>query len=225
MKYIPALFLMSVLYTNCDGQNKSELSVDARIPNQKDRWKIKGYNLPNVHTETTIDGVTIQNSYPKGDRYPASNGKGYGVAVFWTRVINESALPLELKISFSSDTLANLSSPDQYEKVFLPPDTMTLEKMSLYGYGLSDLRSFLDTGLNKPTMVERTLNPNDECLFYVLVVGESIPVPASEARGPRLRPQGACRTALVQEGQNLFYRISIGAVTELIPCGQITVKK
>jgi hypothetical protein len=73
------------------------------------------------------------------------------------------------------------------------------------------LKSFFDTGINKPTTLQRTINPKEECLFYIVV----------------LRYQGsggAPRGGLVLKDQDLFYRIAPELDTALIPCGQIVFK-
>jgi hypothetical protein len=212
MKYmgICTLLLMFVFCIACKGQNKTELPND-KIDNWNRRWQIKDYKLPDVNSETESQGVIIQNSFPKGDGYADSNGKIFGVAIFWTRIINQTANPLQLKIKFPDDSLAILSSPDSYLKLFLLPDTMTLDKVSLYGYGVTDLKSILDTGLNKPTMLQRTINPQEEYLFYVGV--------------HYLNGGGVTRTGLILKEQNLFYRISINPDSTLIPCGHIILNK
>jgi hypothetical protein len=202
---------MFIFCTASKGQNKTELPKDDKIDNSNSRLKIKEYKLPDINSETESQGVIIQNSLPKGDGYTDSNGKIFGIAIFWTRVINVTANPLELTINFPGDSIAVLSSRDSYLKLFLLPDTMTLDKVSLYGYGITDLKSILDTGLNRPTMLERTINPQEECLFYVGV--------------HFLNGDGVTRTGLVLKEQSLFYRISINDGSTLIPCGHIILNK
>jgi hypothetical protein len=91
---------------------------------------------------------------------------------------------------------------------------MTMDKESLYNYGATGLTSFLDTGLNKPTMLRKTINAKEEYLFYV-------------GLRPLVGVNGSLRTGFVLKGQNLFYRISTSGQSDavLIPCGQITLKK
>ncbi len=113
-------------------------------------------------------------------------------------------------VKFHADSFAIFPSPSSYIKILLPADTMTLEKIPLGDYGLTNLKSLLDTGFNKPSVLERTLNPKEECLFY-------IPIFIHEARG-------TARAALVLKGQDLFYRISIDPQSALIPCGWIDFK-
>lgn len=172
----------------------------------------KGQNKIDWYSETASQGVRIQNSFPKGMGsldssgkigYTDSTGKFFGYLIFFSRVINETATSLELTLNFP----AGFPSPYSYFKLFLPPDTMTLDKESLYNFGATGLKSFLDTGLNKPTMLQRTINPKEECLFYIGAL-----------------PGEGCRAALVLKEQGLFYRINI-IPDLLIPCGQIVFKK
>jgi hypothetical protein len=117
------------------------------------------------YIDSTGEGIIIQNSLPKGGvainrGYTDSTGKIHGFGIFWTRVINETATPLELTINFPADSFAISSAPNSYFKLLLPPGTMTLDMQSLYNYGyeITDLRSFLDTSFNKPTMLHPGLS-------------------------------------------------------------------
>jgi hypothetical protein len=79
---------------------------------------------------------------------------------------------------------------------------MTLDKVSLHGYGLTDLKSTLDTGLNKPMMLQRTINSNEECLFYVGVLRYQVP---NQRPGTRhQKGGGVTRTGLILKEKNLF---------------------
>jgi hypothetical protein len=160
-----------------------------------------------VHSTNGDKSVTIQNSFPKGGAYTDPNGKSFGYVIFWTRVINETTTPLELSISFPA---AILPLPDSYFKLFLPPDTMTLDKVSLYDYGATGLKSFLDTGINYPTMLQRTINPKEDCVFYIGALFD--------------HANGVARAELVLKEQDLFYRINLLDAT-IIPCGRIAFKK
>jgi hypothetical protein len=85
--------------------------------------------------------------------------------VFFTRVVNETDTPLELMINFSADSIPIPHSPDTFVKLFLPSDTMSHDKQSLYDYGVTELESF-----DKPTRFQKTISPNEECLFYVVAI-------------------------------------------------------
>jgi hypothetical protein len=161
------------------------------------------------YTDSIKNRIIVQNSFPKGGQvYTDPTGKDLRYVVFWTRITNETTSPLELTINFSSDSLLIPSDPDNYFKLFIPLDTMTLDKDPLFNYGLTGLKSFLDTSFNKPTMLQRTLNPKEACLFYVIDLHH---------RGVN----GVVRAGLSLKDNNLFYRVN----DKQIPCGQLVFKK
>jgi len=213
MKYVQiyALLLIFIFCTSCKGQNKTELPKNDIKSETKDVIASYGPDDNKLYRQ----GVIIQNSLgPKGGPYTDSTGKRFGYGIFWTRVINESATPLELTINFPADSFAIPPSPGSYLKLFLPPDdTMTLDKESLYDYGAKGLKSFLDTGLNKPTTLQRTINPKEEYLFYIGAIS--------------YQSGGMVRAGLVLKDQDLFYRISIipHFDSALFSCGHIIFKK
>ena len=164
--------------------------------------------------------IIIQNSGPRGGGYLTdssrtkgytdSTGKNFGYAIFWTGVINNTSTPMELTINFPADSFAIFPSPASYLKLFLLPDTMTLEKEPLYNYGITGLKPFLDTSFHKPTMLQRTINPKEECRFFVVTIS----VPGYN---------GAARAGLILKEQDLFYRTNM--LDSLIHCGHIVFKK
>lgn len=173
-----------------------------------------------IYTDTTYTfssgkSITIQNSFPKGGsierggkQYVDSTGKNYAFAVFWTRIINETSTAVEFKINFPADSFAIFSSPNAYLKLLLPTDTMTFDKLSSFNYGLTGVKSFLDNHLEKSTMLHKTINPNEEAIFYIATI--------------TYQAGGTPRAAMILKEQDLHYQISIaphGAAT--IPCGEI----
>jgi hypothetical protein len=163
--------------------------------------------------------LIIQNSFPRGIKYTDPNGKEYSKLLFWTRITNETENPLELKIDFPEDSYEVPSLPGRYFKILLPSDTMTLDKEPLPDYGMTNLKSFLDNNIHKPSSLKRTINPKESSGFYVVILFD-IEVP------------GPTRTGLVIKGQNLFYKITrytdkqgVSLVDEKeINCGSINLK-
>lgn len=224
MKHIQlnAFFLVFVFHSSF-GQNQTNLSKDSIKSETKATVTSPGPNEHNIYTKyeyTDSDGksIIIQNSFPRGGPYTGSSGKNanYSFLIFFTRIINETATPLELTINFPADSFATGEGGNVYLKLFLPPDTMTLDKASLSKYGITGLESFLD--INKPTMFQRTINPKEECLFYTGAV-------FYQARGTVWKDEsrGGNRAELVLKGQDLFY--SMIPQIESLPCGQIIIKK
>src|ERR1043166_9436444 len=100
-----------------------------------------GQTFDNVsrYTDSAGKGILIESSFPKGMApldstgkmgYTDATGEYFAYVVFWTRVTNETGAPLELTVNFP----ASFPSPYSYLKLFLPPDTMTLDKETLINY-------------------------------------------------------------------------------------------
>jgi hypothetical protein len=222
---LSAPFLLFAFCISCKAQNKktvlpkqntpSETMVTSPGPNEK-------YHTKYEYTDSAGKRLIIENSYPRGGiaingnrGYTDPAGTIYGFGIFWTRVINEAAAPLELTINFPADSFAVSSAPSYY-KLLLPPGTMTLDKQSLfnYGYEISDINSFLNTSFNKPTMLRRTIKPKEECLFYVMMLNH-----VYDQNGP-------IRAGFFSKGKDLFYRIKIDPFdSQIIPCGEIAFNK
>jgi len=163
------------------------------------------------------DSIFIQNSSPRAGgnadvncRYTDSVGQKYRYAIFWTRVVNEAATPLELTVHFP----ATLPSPYAPIKLFLPRYALTDDKLSLYNYGITGLKSYLDRDFNS-TSLKRTIPPKEEYRFYVVLLS------------PLDHEGGTLRTGFVLKEQNLLYNIKILPKFEpaLFSCGKIVLIK
>jgi hypothetical protein len=212
---------MSIFHTSC-GQNQTNVPKDNIYSEPKDIDTATGSDEYNIHTKyeyTDSNGkrLIIQNSLPKGETYTDPKGKEYFKVIFWTRIINETNNPLDLKINFPVDSYEVPSLPGKYFKILVPPDTMTLDKESLFNYGLTDLESFLDKSIHKPSSLNRTINPKESSGFYVVMLFNN-------------GIAGPFRTGLSLKEQNLFYRIKIGSKSNAksndkeIHCGSINLK-
>ena len=160
--------------------------------------------------------ITIQNGYPRGGiKYTDPNGNVCSYAVFWTRIINETDNPLELKIDLPINSYEISNFPGKYFKVLVPEDTITLDKIPLINQ--TDLKSFLDNNIHKPSSFKRTINPKESSGFYFVMLIST------------LEATGMTRTGLSLKGQDLFYKISRYSKTTLIDqkeihCGVINLK-
>ena len=162
--------------------------------------------------------LIIQNSLSRGIQYVDPNGKKKNKVLFWTRITNETENPLELNIAFPVEYEVP-SLPGRYFKVLLPSDTMTLDKEPLPDYGITDLKSFLDNNIHKPSSLKRTIKPKESGGFYVAILFDEGVI-------------GPFRTGLSIKGQNLVYKVTRYAgkqgvlfVDEKeINCGSINLK-
>ena len=184
----------------------------------RDIEKASGYRYLYKDTTYTRKGITIQNSLPKGGNvepgipYIDSTGKQYFYAAFWTRIINGSDAALDFNVSFPGDSFPLSSSSDSYLKLFIPADTMTVDKLSLFNYGLTGMKSFLDANFNNPTTLQKTIEPGEAHMFYIVAI-------SYQAGGP-------ARSEIILKRKKLFYRIAMGPYGPLeIPSGEVAIKK
>jgi hypothetical protein len=101
-------------------------------------------------------------------------------------------------VTLLNDSYEHPFLPGKYFKILVPADTMTLDKFPLFNYGLTDLESFLDNSIHKPSSLKRTINPKESSGFYIVMLSLRV----EGAQGSMLR------TGLSLKGQDLFYRIS-----------------
>lgn len=174
----------------------------------------QGISKTEWYSETNTNGIVIQNSFPRGGPYtgPTTKNFNYSHLVFFTRVVNETRNPLELTINFSADSIPIPHSPGTFVKLFLPSDTMTIDKRSVFDYGVKALKSF-----DKPTRFQRTINPGEDCLFNVVAIFYQTWATVENQQ------RGGNRAELVLKGQDLFYKMP--PQIESLPCGQIIIKK
>ena len=185
-------------------------------------------NDKNIYTkyeyaDSKRGNLIIQNSFPKGGtKYTAPDGEVYYYAVFFTRIINETDNPLELKISFPADSYELPSLPGEYFKILLPPNKMTLDKEPLFNYGLTELESFLDNNRNKSSALNSIIGPKNSTYFYVLRLNSV---------KSDLQSNGSIRAEFSLKNQNLYFNVkNDGSKTNSessdieIYCGSINFK-
>ena len=155
-----------------------------------------------LYTDSAGGVVIIQNSLRRaGGSLDDSGAKGYTrptgeyfiYAVFFTRIVNETAAPLTLALNFPADSFA--ISPGTYFKIFLPSDTMTLGDVYVYNYGATGLKPFFDRDFNRPTALQRTINPHEPLLFYTAALVH--------------QATGIQQAGFFMEGKDLFYKITV----------------
>jgi hypothetical protein len=216
-KYILLIIVTAGLFS-CKQWSKSTLETLNSVKNvQKDKDIYTKYE----YSDSNGKSIIIQNAFPRGGiKYTDPNGNVGGYAVFWTRIINETDNPLELKIDFPINSYEISNLPGKYFKVLVPADTMTLDKIPLFSYGLTDIESFLDNNIHKPSSLKRTINPKESSGFYFLML-----ILTEEATG-------MTRAGLSLKGQDLYYKISRYSITKPVSlidekeihCGSINLK-
>jgi len=160
-------------------------------------------------TDSKVNTVMVTNSLPKGGGVVYQNGKKYGYVVFWTRMSNQSATPINLKVKFPDVTF--FKPPESYVKIVLPKESMKIEKEQLFDYGLTNLQSLLNDESNQLSILKKKIGPKEDYFFYVTVF---IHIDGS----------GSARAKFQLKDKDLFYKFSMGSDTTLIPCGSIDFK-
>ena len=191
MRFTLSLMFFLLIYSNAEAQNVET------------KW----------YSESNNNGIILQNSFPKGGQYEGSKKRyfNYSCLVFFSRIINQTKKPFQLTVDFPADEIGIPDSPNTFVKLFLSSDKMTLEKQNLFNYGLTDFDSLDDS-----TIIQKTLEPNEEHLFYVVAVFYQTKTDAQNEN------RGGNRTELVLEGENLFYKML--PQIESMHCGNISLK-
>ena len=160
-------------------------------------------------TDSKGNTVMVTNSLPKGGGEVYQNGKKYSYVIFWTRMSNQSATPIELKVKFPDVTF--FKSPDSYIKIVLPRESMNIKKEQFFDYGLTNLQSLLNDESRQLSVLQKKIKPKEDYIFYTAVF-------------IHISGWGPSRAKFELKEQNLFYKISMGPETNLIPCGSLDFK-
>ena len=158
-----------------------------------------------AYTTSTNKKTIISNSLPKGGGIVSYKGKEYNYFIFWTNVRNESPSPLELQINFPS--LNFFISSKSHFIAALTNAKMTFDKVQQFDYGLTDIPSLLNIESNQLKFLKNRISPQQEYLFY-------IPIFIHKTKWP-------VRAEFILKDKELFYKISAGTDTVMVPCGRI----
>ncbi|MFM7628014.1 MAG: hypothetical protein ACKO44_00725, partial [Algoriphagus sp.] len=190
------LFFLFFVYLNVNGQvSPTQNWVDSQVK----------------YTDSKGNSVLITHSFPKGGGKVYQKGKKYGYVVFWTRMSNQSAIPIELTLKFPE--VIFFKSRNSYIKIVLPKESMNDEKIQLYDYGLTNLQSLLNDKSKQLGVLQKKIEPKEEFIFYTARF-----VHISGLGGP-------ARAKFELNGRELLYKISMGSDTTRIPCGTLYFKK
>jgi len=211
------LFIIATIgLFSCKQANKStpeavQLKAENSVKNaQPDKEVYTKY----LYTDSNGKNLILQNSYPRGGtKYTDPKGNVCSYAMFSTHIINETDNPLLLDIDFSIKSYEISNFPGKYFKMLVPADIKAIDKFP----SETDLKSFLDNNIDKPSSFIRTINPKESSSVYFIMLIST------------LEPTGMTRTELSLKGQGLSYKISRYSKTTLldekeINCGSINLK-
>jgi hypothetical protein len=219
------LFSCNQTVTSGEGQNQTNVLKENTKSKTQDivtsSISNETYHTKYEYTDSIGNYLIIQNSFPRGELYTDPKGNEYAKAIFWTRIINETDNPFELTIDFSGDSYefpgSVGSSVSSYYKILVPPDTMTPDKERIYNYNLTELKSFLEVSIGKPSSLKRTIHPNESSGFYVVRL---LIKPKSGWQKVKDDGNGTTRAGFSLKGQNIIYRLN----GKEIHCGKVNLK-
>ncbi len=191
-------FILFLLYLNSSG--KLYLNSN-RQPSPKRDW----VNTKVIYTSSTKRSTIFTNSLPKGGGLVHHNGKEYNYFIFWASIRNESDSPLELQIKFPKLNFFN--SDKSHFKVAFTKTKMTFDKVQDFDYGLTDIPSLLNIESNQLKSLKCRVLPKNEYLFY-------IPIFINKTKWP-------VRAEFILKDKKLFYKITAGTDSVMVPCGGI----
>lgn len=120
---------------------------------------------PNLGT-THVDTLGIRNFY-----------------VHITAIItNDNTVPIHLQFALANEYEFPAFCGDDTYKVFLLPEKLTPDTATIYNNIVNGQHDFLNTPLDNPGVVNKTLNPGEYC---VITIGTLTPKPSNCAPVPR----------------------------------------
>ena len=118
-------------------------------------------------------GIYVENGPRQGFQYSDSIGRVYDYRYFTETITNDSTIRIKLEISFSKfyyDKQLNDSLPS---KVFLLPRDLTPDRQQFDKAMSKELYTFLNSGINKPVTLVKTLEPKEKCVVTIGVLTEN----------------------------------------------------
>ena len=173
--------------------------------------------------------LRIENGPNQGLSHTDTLGIKYNYRYLTSTITNDSTVPIHLRIALSSEYAYPAAHGDRKYKVFLLPRELTPDAPSLVNNMTDGLGSFLDRCLENPYILDRILEPREQC---VVTIGTLYSQPANCGVVPSaLFAQSdsdsleACDSPVGQDGSTA--RVTLGVKLDLcdgcilIPCGQI----
>ncbi len=158
-----------------------------------------------TYSSSAKNAIIITNSLPKGGGSVQHKGKEYQYFIFWTSIYNESPSTVELDMKFPA--LNFFPSKESHFMVALTKANMTSDKVPAFDYGLTDVPSLLNIASNQLKSLRIKILPKTDYWFYT-------PVFIHKTKWP-------VRAGLILNDKKLFYKITAGADTVMVPCGGI----
>lgn len=159
--YLFSLFLL----TSCsNAQNKEEPTAVIVDPSSEPVAAIQGMPI----SKDRYHGIVTINNGPRGGDYISTSGKIIPYRLFRIQFYNDTVVPVELNLHFPAEEMAMLSDTLKKVKAFLLPENITPQKVTdTNNFGIKGLEGFLDSGLNKPSILTKRIEPKQEYIVYI----------------------------------------------------------
>ena len=148
------------------------------------------------YTDSNNKNVTIENSLPRGGlNFTDKFEKNYVYFIFWSRITNETDIPFKLNLEISEDSYELPSSLNNNFRIVFPIEKIQFDKILLFNYGLSNLKSTLDNKLENSNILKTTIKSNETVAFYVIILFEK-------------SVDGIVRTGLSLKDNKVYYMVN-----------------
>jgi hypothetical protein len=186
-------------------------------------------------------GISIENEPRQGSPFIDSSGTEYFYICKKITVINDTTVPIDLKISFSKEYDHIRAKKGLKSKVFLLPEELTsdeqqynvtMSKELKFDLGLTkELKAFLSTSIETISL-NRTLNPKEKCVMRFGILTNvkyitDLKYPQPNYFGLKLKTNKYAQDSPIAKGDLIDKQLTIPLVLYLdnpyaIPCGQIS---
>ena len=167
IRTILGLLIVLIVYSCSQQTSKGVLQIE-NVPNHnlKSKTGLKIEYGPNLGT-THIDTLGIKSFYVH----------------MTTTITNDSTIPIHLQLALSNEyEFPTFCGDSNKYKVFLLPEELTPDTATLYNSIVNGQHDFLNSPLDKPNILNRTLNSGEYC---VVTIGVLAPMPTNCSAVPR----------------------------------------
>lgn len=127
-------------------------------------------------------GLRVEYGSNLGTTHKDTSGTEHFYVHITATITNDSTIPIHLQLALAKEyEFPTFCNDDKY-KVFLLPEELTPDTATLYNNILNGQHDFLNTPLDNPSVLNKTLKPDEYC---VVTIGALTPKPSNCAPVPR----------------------------------------
>lgn len=115
--------------------------------------------------ELINSGLKIENGPNLGQTYEDSLGVKYNYRYITAIITNDTSMAIRLQVALSTQYDYPANYGDQQYKVFLLPQELTPDSVTLYNNITNGLDDFLHNCLDRPYLFYKSLKPQEKCVI------------------------------------------------------------